>query len=67
MTYERRFQVFLAAIVAFGFMAAGVTLVAAREVASDDMRVGPGSSKFPPQGTWTEPSPTRAGNQEGVR
>jgi hypothetical protein len=67
MTYERRFQVFLAAIVAFGLVTAGVTLVAAREVASDDLRVGPGSSKFPPQGAWADGAPRRAGNLGGVR
>jgi hypothetical protein len=67
MTYERRFQVFLAAIVALGLVAAGVTLIAAREVASDDLRVGPGSSKFPPQGAWAEGAPPRSGNRGGVR
>lgn len=62
MRYEHRFIAFLVALVLFGFVAAGVTLVAAREMASDDMRIGPGSAKFPPQGAYT-PSPDPGGKR----
>lgn len=51
------FLAFLIGLVALGFVAAGFTLVAAREIASDDMRVGPGSAKFPPQKVWASSSP----------
>ncbi|MEB3330213.1 MAG: hypothetical protein VKQ33_13360 [Candidatus Sericytochromatia bacterium] len=54
MSYERRFQLFLAALLAAGLAAAGVTLVVADEVASDALPVGPGSSRFPPQGASSE-------------
>jgi len=56
MKQERLFLAFLLGLVALGFVAAGYTLVAAREMASDDMQVGPGSVKFPPQKVWSSPT-----------
>jgi hypothetical protein len=65
MKKERLFLAFLLGLVALGFVAAGFTLVAAREIASDDLRVGPGSAKFPPQKVWTSSPPGEKVGRDG--
>jgi hypothetical protein len=66
MKQERLFLVFLLGLVALGFVAAGFTLVAARDIASDDLRVGPGSAKFPPQKVWASSQPRGKGDSDAT-